>query len=97
MAFNLEAFLGGVAEHGIDYMREEKEEQRRKQRAEDDFGITKRGIDYRLDAQDKLTKREKRKGRKEKAPAALVGRARGSYNHRVALGPRLLSSRPTSN
>ena len=65
MAFNLEAFLGGVAEHGIDYMREEKEEQRRKQRAEDDFGITKRGIDYRLDAQDKLTKREKRKAAEE--------------------------------
>ena len=62
MAFNLEAFLGGVAEHGIDYMREEKEEQRRKQRAEDDFGITKRGIDYRYD----ITKKEERDAEKER-------------------------------
>jgi len=65
MAFILESFLAGAAEQATDFMEAEKEEQRRKQRAEDDFDITKRGIDYRLEAQDELSRREERETQKK--------------------------------
>ena len=70
MAFILESFLAGAAEQATNFMEAEKEEERRRQRAEDDFDITKKGIDYRLEAQDKLSRREEREKQKEWAVEA---------------------------
>jgi len=70
MAFILESFLAGAAEQATDFMEAGKEEERRRQRAEDDFDITKKGIDYRLEAQDKLSRREEREKQKEWAVEA---------------------------